>query len=94
MFVLKVTRGLILRLIIASFLMIFTFSSFAMEAGPKDVDKMVNALVSSGMIKKSDGDTLRKKMKGMSAEQWKQANDMAKKIQANPEILKNMAGGK
>jgi hypothetical protein len=94
MFVLKVTRGLILRLFIASFLMIFTFSSFAMEAGPKDVDKMVNTLVSSGMIKKSDGEALRKKMKGMSADQWKQVNDMAKKMQSNPEMMKKMMGGK
>ena len=92
MFVLKITKGLVLRLFFASFLMILTLNTFAMEAGPKDVDKIVDALVKSGMMPKESANAMKAKMKGMSPEQWKQLNNTAKQLQANPELLKQVTG--
>ncbi|OIQ19716.1 MAG: hypothetical protein BM556_04330 [Bacteriovorax sp. MedPE-SWde] len=92
MFTIKLSRGLILKLIIASFLTVFTFTSFAMEAGPKDIDKMGEALVKSGMIKKADLPALKKKMQGISPEQWKQINGMVKKMGNDPAMMKKLQG--
>ncbi|EQC44099.1 hypothetical protein [Bacteriovorax sp. DB6_IX] len=80
-----------MRLIIASFLTVLTLNTFAFEAGSKDVDKMVDALVKTGMIQADKAEMVRKQMKSMTAEDWKKANEMAKKFQANPELLKNAA---
>jgi len=90
MFVLKITRGFVLRLIVASLLMILTLNTFSMEAGPKDVEQIVNTMVKSGMIPASSAKALKEKMKNMSPEQWKQMNDTAKKLQGNPQLLNDI----